>query len=206
MRRRVRHKPNVDPDISCGVTNVLGVLPDDKTSTLWVCQHNTGRPWRCPVVGQTALRIFDLSSGATKGTWRFATNDGVCNDMAVAPNGTVYATESFNNRGHRLRPGATALDEWITHPKLAAIDWIALLADGAVSVNTFFSGELFRIPVNADGSAGAPVTIETLMPLTRRWYANCRTASAASGRDGWARRRTDNHGDRAGGTSACRKP
>jgi hypothetical protein len=94
------------------------------------------------VVGQTALRIFGLSSGATKGTWRFATNDGVCNDMAVAPNGTVYATESFNNRGHRLRPGATALDEWITHPKFAAIDWIALLADGAVSVNTFFSGEL----------------------------------------------------------------
>ena len=50
---------------------------------------------------------------------------------------------------------------------VAAVDGIALLADGAVYVNTFFSGELFRIPVNADGSAGALVKIETSMPLTR---------------------------------------
>jgi hypothetical protein len=38
---------------------------------------------------------------------------------------------------------------------------VALLADGAVYVNTFFSGEIFRIPVNPDGSAGALVKIET---------------------------------------------
>jgi sugar lactone lactonase YvrE len=91
----------------------------------------------------------------------------VCNDIAVASDGTVYATESFNNRIHRLKPGATALDMWITDPKLAAVDGVALLADGAVYVNTFFSGEIFRIPVNADGSAGALVKIETSMPLTR---------------------------------------
>ena len=34
-------------------------------------------------------------------------------------------------------------------------------------VNTFFSGELFRIPVNTDGSAGTIVPIETSMPLNR---------------------------------------
>jgi sugar lactone lactonase YvrE len=87
--------------------------------------------------------------------------------MAVASNGTVYATESFNNRIHRLRPGATALDVWITDPQLAAVDGVALLADGAVYVNTFFSGRLFRIPVNADGSAGTIVPIETSVPLSR---------------------------------------
>jgi len=36
-----------------------------------------------------------------------------------------------------------------------------------VYVNTFFSGELFRIPVNTDGSAGAIAKIETSMPLSR---------------------------------------
>ncbi len=152
---------------TAGLTNVLGVLADDKTSTLWVCQNNTGGRGGAPVVGQTALRSFDLKTGAAKGTYPFPTNGGVCNDMAVASNGTVYATESFGNRIHRLRPGATALEVWITDPQLAAIDGVALLADGAVYVHTFLSGRLFRIPVNADGTAGTMVPLETSMPLSR---------------------------------------
>ena len=51
-----------------GLTNVLGVLADDKTNTLWVCQNATGGRGGAPVVGQTALRSFDLKSGAAKGT------------------------------------------------------------------------------------------------------------------------------------------
>src|SRR4029453_2604970 len=87
-------------------------LADDKTSTLWVCQNNTGGRGGAPVVGQTALRSFDLKTGAAKSTYPFPSNGGVCNDMAVASNGTVYVTESFGNRVHRLRPGAAALDVW----------------------------------------------------------------------------------------------
>ena len=152
---------------TAGLSNVLGVLAHEKSNTLWVCQNNTGGRGGAPVVGQTALRAFDLKSGAAKGTYPFPTNGGVCNDMALAADGTVYATESFGNRIHRLKPGATALDVWITDPQLGAVDGVALLADGAVYVNTFMNGKLFRIPVNADGSAGALVPIETSMPLSR---------------------------------------
>lgn len=151
-----------------GLTNVLGVLADDTTNTLWVCQNNTGGRGGAPVVGQTALRSFDLKTGATKNTYPFPTNGGVCNDMAIAPDGTVYATESFANRIHRLKPGAKELDLWVpADPRLAGVDGIALLADGGVYVNTFFAGLLFRIPVNADGSAGALQQIELSMPLNR---------------------------------------
>jgi hypothetical protein len=52
-------------------------------------------------------------------------------------------------------------------PRLAGIDGIAILTDGAVYVNTFFAGQIFRIPVNPDGSAGLLQAIETSMPLTR---------------------------------------
>ena len=53
----------------------------------------------------------------------------------------MYATESFANRIHRLQPGAAALDLWVpADPRLAGIDGMAMLADGAVYVNTFFSG------------------------------------------------------------------
>ena len=150
------------------LTNVLGVLAHDKSNTLWVCQNSTGGRGGSPVSGQTALRSFDLRSGAAKGTYNFPSNGGVCNDIAVAADGTVYATESFANRIHRLKPGATALDLWVpANPELAGVDGIAILADGAVYVNTFFAGKLFRIPVNADGSAGALGAIETSVPFTR---------------------------------------
>jgi len=150
-----------------GLTSVTGLLADDKTSTLWVCQNSAGGRGGAPVEGQTALRSFDLKSGAAKGTYAFPSNGGVCNDMAIASDGTVYATESFANRVHRLKPGATALDVWVTDQRFGGIDGIAILGDGAVYVITFFGSELFRIPVNADGSAGTITKIETSLPLGR---------------------------------------
>src|SRR2546423_3129302 len=66
-----------------GLTNVLGVLADDKTSTLWVCQNATGGRGGAPVVGQTALRSLDLKSGAAKGTYPFPPNGGICNDIEI---------------------------------------------------------------------------------------------------------------------------
>ena len=152
---------------AAGLTRVLGVLADDRSSTLWVCQNATGGRDGAPASGQTALRSFDLKTGAAKGTYPFPPNSGVCNDIAVSADGTVYASESFRGRVHRLRPGATALDAWVTDQQLNVIDGLALLADGSLYVNEFSTGKLYRIPVNPDGSAGAIVPIETSMPLVR---------------------------------------
>jgi glucose/arabinose dehydrogenase len=153
---------------TAGLSNVLGVLADDKTNTLWVCQNATGGRGGAPVVGQTALRSFDLKTGVAKGTYPFPANSRVCNDIAVSANGTAYASESFGGRVHRLTPGAAALDVWASdQQQLGVIDGMAFLADGAMYVNNFSTGRLFRIPVNADGSAGAIVPIETSMPLGR---------------------------------------
>ena len=152
---------------AAGLTRVLGVLADDESNTLWVCQNATGGQGGAPATGQTALRSFDLKTGAAKGTYPFPPNSRVCNDIAVSADGTAYASESFGGRVHRLKPGATALDAWVTDQQLNVIDGLTFLADGSLYVNEFMSGKLFRIPVNPDGSAGAIVPIETSLPLTR---------------------------------------
>ena len=149
-----------------GLTRVLGVLADDKTNTLWVCQNPPGTPG-APPSGQAALRSFDLKSGVAKGTYPFPANSGICNDIAVSADGSAYASESFRGRVHRLKPGATALEVWASDSAIAVIDGLAFLADGSLYVNNFMSGKLFRIPVKADGSAGAVVPIETSLPLNR---------------------------------------
>jgi len=153
---------------TAGLSNVLGVLADDKTNTLWVCQNSVAGRGGAPAVGTTALRSFDLRSGAAKGTFPFPPNSRICNDIAVSADGSAYASESFGGRVHRLKPGATALEVWVTdQQQLGVIDGISFLADGALYANNFSTGRLFRIPVNADGSAGAVVPIETSMPLGR---------------------------------------
>ena len=152
---------------TAGLTRVLGVLADDKTNTLWVCQNATdGRDGRS-VAGQTALRSFDLKNGAAKGTYPLPPNSGVCNDIALSADGAAYVSESFRGRVHRLKPGASALEVWLSDEQLNVIDGLAFLADGSLYVNTFNTGKLFRIAVNPDGSAGAIVPIETSMPLVR---------------------------------------
>ena len=152
---------------TAGLTRVLGVLADDRANTLWVCQNATDGRDGAPVVGQTALRSFDLKSGAAKRTYPFPPNSRICNDIAVSADGTDYASESYGGRVHRLKPGATALEVWASDEQMNVIDGLAFLADGSLYVNVFNTGKLFRIPVNADGSAGTIVPIETSMPLVR---------------------------------------
>jgi sugar lactone lactonase YvrE len=85
----------------------------------------------------------------------------------VSANGTAYVSESFRGRVHRLKPGAGRLEVWASDSAMAVIDGLAFLADGSLYVNNFATGKLFRIPVKADGSAGALVPIETSLPLVR---------------------------------------
>jgi sugar lactone lactonase YvrE len=150
-----------------GLTNVLGVLADDTSNTLWVCQNATGGRGGAPRTGQTALRSFDLKSGAAKGTYPFPPDSGVCNDIAVSTDGTAYVSESFRGRIHRLKPGAAELEMWASDEEIAVIDGLAFLADGSLYVNNFSNGNLFRVPLNENGSAGTIVRIETSMPLVR---------------------------------------
>ena len=161
-----RAEPWVQP-AAAGLQTVLGVLADDASSTLWVCSSAPVAPGATPPpVRDSSLKALDLRSGALKGSYPFP-GGGVCNDIAVAPDGTAYATDTMAGRVLRLRRGAQALAVWSTDKLLASADGLALLADGALYVNTVQTGTLVRIPVNRDGSAGQAAKLETSRPLVR---------------------------------------
>ena len=147
-----------------GLQTVLGVFADEPAGTLWVCA-SAGGGRGAPVVGETALKAFSLKDAAFKASYPFPGN-GLCNDIAVAKDGTLYATDTTGARVLRLKKGASAFDVWAADAMLlATVDGIALLADGSVYVNSVGQGTLLRIPVKADGSAGPITKLETSRPL-----------------------------------------
>jgi sugar lactone lactonase YvrE len=152
---------------SHGLQQVLGVLADEASGTLWLCASATGGRDGAPLVGETALKAFSLQDASFKASYPFPAS-GVCNDIATAPDGTVYATDTTGARVLRLKKGAIALDVWASdRTLLATADGIALLADGIVYVNSVGQGTLLRIPVNPDGTAGPITKLDTSKPLSR---------------------------------------
>lgn len=149
---------------TANLQQVLGVFADEKAGVLWVCASATGGRG-APVVGETALKAFSLKDAALKGSYAFPGN-GLCNDIAVAKDGTVYATDTTQGRILRLKKGATALDVWANDAmQLATADGIALLADGNIYVNSVGQSTLMRIPVKADGSAGPIAKLTFSQPV-----------------------------------------
>ena len=147
-----------------GLLTVLGVFADEPAGTLWVCA-SAGGGRGAPVVGETALKAFSLKDASFKASYAFP-GSGLCNDIAVAKDGTVYATDTIGARVLRLKKGAKTLDVWASDMMLlGTADGVALLADGAVYVNSVGQGTLLRIPVKADGSAGTITKLETSRPL-----------------------------------------
>jgi sugar lactone lactonase YvrE len=150
---------------SNGLMTVLGVLADEKAGLLWVCASASGGRNGAPYVGETALKAFSLKDASFKASYAFPGN-GLCNDIAVAADGTVYATDTIQARVLRLKKGATALDVWASDAMLlATADGLALLADGNLYVNSVGQGTLLRIDVNKDGAAGKITKLETSRPL-----------------------------------------
>src|SRR5262245_44640883 len=63
-------------------TFFFGMLADAATNTLWTCQL-TPVPNTTPPQRHTALRSFDLASGAPKLRWNLPGDNNVCNDFAI---------------------------------------------------------------------------------------------------------------------------
>ncbi len=175
----VKVKPGTDkaePWIKPGANgsrSTFGVLADERSNTLLVCSNDTsgfGVPGPSMAKG-SALKAFDLTTGEAKGSTPLPGSPTLCNDIALGPDGSMYVTDSFNPHILRLKPGGNEFEVWASDPRFAppkggsGLDGIALGSDGAVYVNTFTPGGLFKVSM-ADARAGEVTTLQTSRKLT----------------------------------------
>jgi len=154
----------VDAGAEPAGTFFFGQLADASTNTLWACQL-TPVPDAKPVKRHTALRGFNLSTGAQKLRWDLPGDNSTCNDFSIGPDKALYITDTANGDIYRLPAGASTADLYLQHQTLLGIDGIAFL-NGTLYVNNVFTNKLYRIPVDAAGKAGTPVEIATDLPLS----------------------------------------
>jgi len=144
-------------------TFFFGMLADAATNTLWTCQL-TPVPGTTPAQRRTALRGFDLSTGAPKLRWNLPGESSTCNDFAVGPDQALYISDTTNRKIYKLPAGASSAELFLEDRALYGIDGITFL-DGTMYVNNVFSNNLYRIPVDAAGKAGQPVDIWMDQPV-----------------------------------------
>ena len=144
-------------------TFFLGMLADASTNTLWTCQL-TPVPNTTPAQRHTALRGFDLTTGAPKIRWNLPGDNNVCNDFTIGPDKALYITDTIPGRIFRLPAGASSAELYLEHATLRGVDGITFL-DGTLYVNNVIFNKLYRIPVDGAGKPGTPVDIWTDQPI-----------------------------------------
>ena len=147
-------------DVSAdGNVMFLGVLADGPTNTLWACEIYLPAPGSPPGTPRhSALRGFDLGSGAAKFRWNLPGESNLCNDFVVGPDKALYVSDTAGGRIWRLPPGADSPELFSDDRTLNGIDGITFLGDALYENNVVFN-KLYRVPVDAAGKAGKPVDI-----------------------------------------------
>jgi DNA-binding beta-propeller fold protein YncE len=153
----------VDASAEGAGTFFFGMLADAATNTLWTCQL-TPVPGTKPVQRHTALRGFDLSTGAQKLRWNLPGDNSTCNDFSIGPDKALYISDTGNSKIYKLPAGASSAELFLEDRALYGIDGITFL-NGTLYVNNVFSNNLYRIPVDAAGKAGPPVDIWMDQPI-----------------------------------------
>lgn len=152
-------KPWIVPSAENGLRSLFGVFADEQHKVLWACSipNLFAQPRE---TGTSVLKAFDLATGALKASYEFpADKPSACNDIAVAADGTVYATETLSGRIFALAPGAKALTLFAEGRDLTGVDGIAIGGDGAIYINNVRQNLFQRVNRKADGSYAGLTTL-----------------------------------------------
>ena len=161
-----------------GLGSVFGIYADEKHKTLWVCSDR----WDEGKGDPPAVKTFDLTTGAAKGSYTLPGDHTFCNDIAVADNGTAYISDTDQGSLVMLKPGAKELEVASKDPLLKGIDGLAFGEKTVLYVNSVTENKLIRVDIGADGKAKDVIELKLSQPhRPSRRYAHHRQGSAADG-------------------------
>jgi streptogramin lyase len=154
-----------------GSNAVLGVLADDRSSTLWVCS-NSMKEAGVDIAGGdsiSALKGFDLETGQGKISVPLPTRPSFCNDIAIGPDGSAFVSNTSSAEILRLPPKGKAFEIWFSDPGLQpkggnGLDGLAFGEDGSLYVDRYDPGDIYRIEVKG-GKAGKAARLQTSRAL-----------------------------------------
>ncbi len=154
----------VDASTEGAGTFFFGMLADAVTKTLWTCQLTPQGDVK-PAKRHTALRGFDLSTGAEKLRWNLPGENSTCNDFSIGPDKALYISDTANAKIYKLPAGGSTAELFLEDTALLrGIDGITFL-DGTLYVNSVTANKIYRIPVDAAGKAGQAVEISLDQPV-----------------------------------------
>jgi sugar lactone lactonase YvrE len=145
-----------------GLNQVLGVFADEKGKNLWVCSNNLEQKGEA-----TSVKAFDLKTGAIKGTYPLPGDGTLCNDIAVAPDGTAYVTDTRQGSVLMLKPGAKSLEVAAKDPLLAGADGLAFGETNILYVNSVSANKILRLDLGPDGKSKSVTDLKISRPLDR---------------------------------------
>lgn len=148
---------------SNGLNAVFGIYADEKHNTLWVCSDR----WDDGKGDPPAVKTFDLTTGAAKGSFTLPGDHTFCNDIAVASNGTAYITDTEQGSLVMLKPGAKELEVAAQNPLLKGADGLAFGEKTVLYVNSVTENKLLRVDLRPDGKSKDVIELQLSQPLTR---------------------------------------
>ena len=129
---------DVVPPADGGLLAVLGMAVDPARDALWVA--SAAAPFMLDAKpaesGRTMISRIDLARGRVAASYALA-GSGLLNDLALAHDGTVYATESRGGAVYRLPPGGSALEPVLAPGSLESPNGIVVLDGGELLVADF---------------------------------------------------------------------
>jgi hypothetical protein len=131
-----------------GLWSVYGLAVDAAHGLLWAASAAGPQSEGVPAseYGASGLFAFDLGTGALKRKALLPAAEKVSfGDIAVGPDGTVYASDSGEKGIYRLAPGASAPEPFITDQRFASLQGLALSPDGTKMLAADYALGLFVI-------------------------------------------------------------